>query len=122
MHTLRQFPWVLAVLGGVSGCEHADSPLPDTFEARPGDASVRQLKDATLSPETEPGQARPAGSLSRGFFVSGGRLYDAGGHDFVLRGVNHPLAWFPGEALGWLEQVALTGANAVRLVWDTRSS
>jgi mannan endo-1,4-beta-mannosidase len=65
---------------------------------------------------------RPAGVESAGFFVSNGRLYDRRGNDFVMRGVNNPLAWFRNRntgALAWLTQIASTGANAVRLVWET---
>jgi hypothetical protein len=65
---------------------------------------------------------RPAGTDSAGFFVSGGRLYDRRGNDFVMRGINNPLAWFRNRntgALAWLQQIASTGANAVRLVWET---
>lgn len=62
---------------------------------------------------------RPAGNLSTGFFVSGGRLFDPLGADFVMRGVNHPVAWFQDDALAWLDEIATTGANAVRLVWET---
>ena len=65
---------------------------------------------------------RPEGVESTGFFVSGGRLFDALGNDFVMRGVNNPLAWFLNRttgALAWTEQIASTGANTVRLVWET---
>jgi hypothetical protein len=65
---------------------------------------------------------RPEGTESAGFFVSGGRLYDRRGNDFVMRGVNNPLAWFQNRqtgALAWLTEIASTGANAVRLVWET---
>jgi mannan endo-1,4-beta-mannosidase len=65
---------------------------------------------------------RPEGTDSAGFFVSGGRLYDRRGNDFVMRGVNNPLAWFRNRntgALAWLAQIASTGANTVRLVWET---
>jgi hypothetical protein len=71
---------------------------------------------------TPPGVQRPAGSDSAGFFVSGGRLYDHDGNDFVMRGINNPLAWFQNRntgALAWLNQIATTGANTVRLVWET---
>lgn len=68
---------------------------------------------------------RPAGVDSVGFFVSGGRLYDRRGNDFVMRGVNNPLAWFRNRttgALAWLDQIASTGANSVRLVWETTAT
>jgi mannan endo-1,4-beta-mannosidase len=62
---------------------------------------------------------RPVGNLSAGFFVSGGRLFDRLGNDFVMRGINHPVAWFQADALAWLDEIATTGANSVRLVWET---
>ncbi len=65
---------------------------------------------------------KPEGVDSSGFFVSGGRLLDPLGNDFVMRGVNNPLAWFRNRntgALAWTEQIASTGANTVRLVWET---
>ncbi len=62
---------------------------------------------------------RPAGNLSSGFFVSGGRLFDRLGADFVMRGINHPVAWFQGSALAWTDEIATTGANSVRIVWET---
>jgi hypothetical protein len=37
---------------------------------------------------------KPAAVRSRGFFVSGGRLYDKFGNDFVFRGINNPHIWF----------------------------
>jgi hypothetical protein len=77
-----------------------------------------------LPPPSLPGDnvQRPAAVDSTGFFVSGGRLFDRLGNDFVMRGINNPLAWFRNRttgALAWTDQIALTGANAVRLVWET---
>jgi mannan endo-1,4-beta-mannosidase len=62
---------------------------------------------------------RPSGNLSTGFFVSGGRLFDRRGADFVMRGINHPVAWFQGNALAWMDEIATTDANSVRIVWET---
>jgi mannan endo-1,4-beta-mannosidase len=61
---------------------------------------------------------RPEGNLSTGFFVADGRLYDRLGADFVMRGINHPVYWFQNNALTWMEQIATTDANAVRIVWQ----
>jgi hypothetical protein len=77
-----------------------------------------------LPPVLMPGVnvVRPEGVDSSGFYVSGGRLFDALGNDFVIRGVNNPLAWFRNRntgALAWTDQIATTGANTVRLVWET---
>ena len=65
------------------------------------------------------GQPRPPETLSTGFFVAGGRLFDRNGNDFVMRGINHPVAWFQDNALAWLDEIATTDANSVRLVWET---
>lgn len=62
---------------------------------------------------------RPAGNLSTGFFVSDGRLFDRLGNDFVMRGINHPVAWYQNDALPWMDEIATTGANSVRIVWET---
>lgn len=71
-------------------------------------------------PVIPPGNVqRPAGNLSTGFFVVEGRLNDRLGSDFVMRGINHPVAWFQNSALSWLDQIAMTDANSVRIVWET---
>lgn len=73
-----------------------------------------------LPPQIPEGNTtRPEGNLSTGFFVSGGRLFDRFGADFVMRGINHPVAWFQNDALNWLDEIATTESNAVRLVWET---
>jgi mannan endo-1,4-beta-mannosidase len=73
-----------------------------------------------LPPEIPEGNTpRPDGNLSTGFFVSGGRLFDSRGADFVMRGINHPVAWFQDSALAWMDEIATTGANSVRIVWET---
>jgi poly(3-hydroxybutyrate) depolymerase len=61
---------------------------------------------------------RPASNHSTGFFVDDGRLYDSRGSDFIARGVNLPLAWYQTQSIQWLNEVASTGANSVRLVWQ----
>jgi len=77
-----------------------------------------------LPPPALPGSnvIRPEGVDSTGFYVAGGRLFDRYGNDFVMRGINDPLAWFQNRntgALQWLDEIASTGANSVRLVWET---
>ncbi|HEX8344984.1 MAG TPA: ricin-type beta-trefoil lectin domain protein [Actinoplanes sp.] len=56
-----------------------------------------------------------------GFYVANGRLYDANDNDFVMRGVNHPHAWYPGETSS-LAKIKALGANTVRVVLTTGSS
>ncbi len=50
-----------------------------------------------------------------GFYVSGGRLYDANGNEFIMRGVNHPHTWYPNQTSSFANIKSL-GANTVRVV------
>ncbi len=54
-----------------------------------------------------------------GFHVSDGRLLDANGKEFVLRGVNHAHAWYPDRTNKALADVKALGANSVRVVLGT---
>lgn len=54
-----------------------------------------------------------------GFHVSDGRLLDASGGDFVLRGVNHAHAWYPSRTAQALKDIKALGANSVRVVLST---
>lgn len=82
---------------------------------------IPELAPAPVVPPQIPegNTPRPEGNASTGFFVSDGRLFDRFGADFVMRGINHPVAWFQDNALEWLDEIATTGANSVRLVWET---
>jgi hypothetical protein len=78
----------------------------------------------TLNPNPPRGQVtKPAGVASRGFFVTGGRLYDKFGNDFVMRGLNNPDIWFDSGdqylAYNALDNIAADGANSIRVVWET---
>ena len=105
-----------------SGTERQNPQLPVAMET-PGAAETPPATDGMTPAEMAPqGVPRPVGTDSAGFFVSGGRLYDHNGNDFVMRGINNPLAWFQNRnsgALAWLSQIASTGSNTVRLVWET---
>lgn len=50
-----------------------------------------------------------------GFSVSGTQLLDGNGQPFVMRGVNHPHAWYSNN-LSSIADIAATGANVVRVV------
>jgi hypothetical protein len=64
---------------------------------------------ATISPARE----------HPGFYVKGRHLYDSCGELIILRGVANPHIWYLSQALGWLDEIEKTGANCVRIVWDT---
>ncbi|WP_306204470.1 cellulase family glycosylhydrolase [Actinoplanes sp. RD1] len=59
--------------------------------------------------------ARPAFAAS-GFTVSGTRVLDATGTEFVMRGVNHPHAWYTSRTPQALADIKARGANTVRVV------
>ncbi|MGI5373165.1 cellulase family glycosylhydrolase [Streptomyces sp. CA-251387] len=59
--------------------------------------------------------ATPAQAAATGLHVQSGRLLEANGNDFVLRGVNHAHTWYPGETES-LADVKALGANTVRVV------
>ncbi|MEV1315155.1 cellulase family glycosylhydrolase [Micromonospora arborensis] len=50
-----------------------------------------------------------------GFTVAGGKLYDANGAEFIMRGVNHAHTWYPQQTSSFVDVKAL-GANTVRVV------
>ncbi|XVS66894.1 cellulase family glycosylhydrolase [Actinosynnema sp. CA-299493] len=51
-----------------------------------------------------------------GFTVANGRLLDANGNDFVMRGVNHAHTWYADRTTQALKDIKATGANTVRVV------
>lgn len=61
-----------------------------------------------------------------GFYTADGKLYDAYGGEFVMRGVNNAHAWFDGYGnyLAWfaLDDIAAFGTNTIRVVWETDAS
>lgn len=82
---------------------------------KPDSSSLPSLpvtsEPATTEPTTEP---EPVAQT--GFKVSGTKLLDANGNEFVMRGINHPHSWFASEDDTALEAIAAAGANTVRIV------
>ncbi|MEV7868819.1 cellulase family glycosylhydrolase [Streptomyces sp. NPDC088124] len=65
--------------------------------------------------------ASPAQSAVRatGLHISGGRLLEGNGNDFVMRGVNHAHTWYPSRTTSALKDIKALGANTVRVVLST---
>ena len=74
-------------------------------------AATATLLGATL---TLFGTPQPA-QAATGLHIRDGRLVEADGNDFVIRGVSHPHAWYP-ERTDALGHISDKGANAVRVV------
>ena len=61
----------------------------------------------------------PAAPPLTSFVIRNGRLLDANGHDFVMRGVSHMYTNFPDQTAGALAAMKRLGANTVRMELST---
>lgn len=52
----------------------------------------------------------------KGFTISGTKLLDANGNEFVIRGINQPHNWYKPKDEASIAGIAKTGANSVRIV------
>jgi mannan endo-1,4-beta-mannosidase len=57
-----------------------------------------------------------------GFRVIGRYLYDKCGEKVILRGVANPNIWFQKDGMPQFEEIEKTGANVIRIVWNTTGS
>lgn len=55
-------------------------------------------------------------SSTSGMYIDNGKLYDADGNEFIMRGINVPHAWYPNETQTAINAIADRGANCVRVV------
>lgn len=61
--------------------------------------------------------SEPLPAANGAFQISGTRLVDANGNEFIMRGVNHAHVWYKSELENALDGIAATGANCVRVVF-----
>ncbi|MEV0175780.1 cellulase family glycosylhydrolase [Streptomyces sp. NPDC050803] len=59
--------------------------------------------------------AEEPGTRATGLHISNGRLLEANGNDFVMRGVNHAHTWYANQTQS-LADIKALGANSVRVV------
>jgi len=57
--------------------------------------------------------------FAQGFSISEGKLIDAKGEEFIIRGMNHPHSWFIKESYRSLDRLAELNVNCVRIVWES---
>jgi aryl-phospho-beta-D-glucosidase BglC (GH1 family) len=58
-------------------------------------------------------------AVAQTFTVSGAKLKDANGNDFIIKGINVPFAWYYDQSLANLAAIKQnTNANSIRIVWD----
>ncbi|MEU6394771.1 cellulase family glycosylhydrolase [Streptomyces sp. NPDC046939] len=70
---------------------------------------------ALTAPAAHAAAPERGAAAATGLHVSGGRLLEGNGNDFVMRGVNHAHTWYPGETQS-LADIKALGANTVRVV------
>jgi mannan endo-1,4-beta-mannosidase len=51
-----------------------------------------------------------------GFHISGRKVIDSKGNEFLMRGINHPHTWYESQSGTAIPAIARTGANCVRIV------
>ncbi len=78
-------------------------------EQSSGNADVMISENSTSANDTEP-------VSQSGFQVSGTKLLDANGNEFIMRGINHAHVWFRDNLDEALQGIANMGANCVRIV------
>ena len=74
---------------------------------------VTTEEETTEEPTTDVVDPTPSGD---GMYVQNGRLYDANGNDFVMRGVNVAHDWYRDYTDVTLEAIAGLGSNCARIV------
>lgn len=94
--------------------------MPDT------DASNGKPACTTGSTLTYVPPALTGSKKTDGFKVNGGKLLDAYGNEFVIRGVNNPHIWYDVDnqylAYRALDTIADYKTNTIRVVWETSGS
>ncbi|MBN2532811.1 MAG: hypothetical protein JXB88_07970 [Spirochaetales bacterium] len=67
-----------------------------------------------ISPAKGTGQEKDAAPSqpAQGFHISNGKLIDATGNEFIIRGISYPYCWFPGRTDA-LTGIKNAGANTV---------
>jgi mannan endo-1,4-beta-mannosidase len=58
--------------------------------------------------------------IAQVFTISGTKLLDANGNQFIMKGVNNPHVWIPNHAFRSLDRIAELNSNTVRIVWELK--
>ncbi len=108
--------WRSVVLGCLCACSSSPASPDGGSDSGEGiDASDASAGDASSDAGDAAATAtRPSYNTGPGFFVLNGKLYDANGHEFRMRGVNRN-HYDSSSAAG----IAKSGANAVRIFVET---
>src|SRR5579862_441446 len=102
---------VIAGCGGGGSSPASSDPATQSSSTLSSNTPPAPASSTPGSTTLTGGVARPSYNTGNGFFVLNGKLYDANGKEFRIRGVNR-LHWDSPSADG----IAKSGANTVR--WD----
>ena len=102
----------LAACGGGGGDSPSSSAASSTTATGSGGSATQSTTVAVSSPGGQ--VSRPSYNTGSGFFVYEGKLYDANGNEFRIRGVDR--AHYDSDSQAG---IAKSGANAVRLFVET---
>lgn len=93
-------------------------PLYQVTNIRPAEdsRSGTPAKEPAATQEQTEMAERTLPDYDVGFQVSGTKLLDAKGNEFVIRGVNHAHTWYKDYDKTAIPAIAATGANCIRLV------
>ena len=99
---------LIAVSAILAGCGSSESSSSAEISAPAGTTASAQTTEA--APAEAPRESVP------GFKVSGTKLLDSKGNEFIMRGINHSHAWFANSDFSALDAIDKTEANTVRIV------
>ena len=83
------------------------------------DCVIVASTEASSGSGSDSGQDTPDPTMppaEGGMYISGGKLYDASGQEFIMRGVNIAHAWYADYTETSINAIADLGANCVRVV------
>jgi mannan endo-1,4-beta-mannosidase len=106
---------ILSAAGGNGKVPPAVTPVakPPVPVVKPSRPDPNAHKGGSTPPQTEPSPLAPTGM----FHVSGNKLLDPNGQEFIMRGISAPFAYFKDTTRATMPLAAKLGFNTVRIVW-----
>jgi len=90
--------------------------LGGASSSTPSSTTPAVTQPATTTPAVPSGSSGQQQSTGSGFHVSGQKILDANGNEFIMRGINVAHTWYQGYTEQTLKAAAAKGCNTVRVV------
>lgn len=102
----------------ISGCSTPTDNNSVTTQETASVSETTEKEEADVAEETPTEEITEdaAKESVKGMYVEGRRLYDIGGNEIVLRGINHAHTWFKSSSETAIPAIAETGVNSIRIV------